>query len=308
MRGNTLKEYLLRHTQVLLACLGQLARVPGSTLLTVSAIGITLALPTILYLLVENVRILTGDWHGKAQASLFLKHKVSSVTAESLAHSLQRRPEISSIQLISAERALEEFKADSGYGRALDVLGENPLPSSIIIEFAAGIDLPAIQSMVSEFETLPEVDMAQWDMAWIERLQVILKLIQRAVWVLATLLGIAVVIIISNTIRLAIIDRREEIELMKLIGATDGFIRRPFLYVGVIQGFFGALLATIVSAGCLNLVQGPLLDLLSLYQGGFSTSGISVTTFILLLATGCSLGWLAAHAAVGRYLRQIEPE
>lgn len=301
--------YFLRHAQVLLASLGQLARAPGSTVMTVCAIGITLALPTLLYLMVDNIKSMSHSWQGRPQVSVFLKQHVSTEGIESLQRNLLERAEIKSSQLITSDQALEEFKKQSGFGRALDLLGENPLPASIVIQFNDDHSFPSIvEGLVEELRSRPEVDFAQWDMAWVKRLHVILKLVQRAVIVLATLLGLAVVIIISNTIRLAILNRRDEIEIMKLIGATDRFIRRPFLYGGVIQGLLGALFAVAIVIVCLKLLDGPVVELLDLYRGTFTASGVTGRTFSLLLAAGSGLGWLAARAAVGRYLRQIEPK
>jgi len=301
--------YFLRHAQVLLASLGQLARAPGSTLMTVCAIGITLALPTLLYLLVDNIETMSRSWGGRVQVSIFLKQNVSMEDAQSLQQDVLRKSEIQSSQLITADQALAEFKTQSGFGRALDLLGENPLPASIVVRFNDEYSNPAIiEELLAGLQTRPEVDFAQWDMAWVQRLYVILKLVQRAVFVLAALLGLAVVIIISNTIRLAILSRRDEIEIMKLIGATDRFIRRPFLYGGAIQGLLGALLAMVVVSVSLQLLDGPVVELVALYRGNFVTSGISGRTLSILLVTGCGLGWLAARATVGRYLRQIEPK
>jgi len=303
-----LKEYLLRHAQVLLSSLGQLARAPGSTLMTVCAIGITLALPAMLYLLVENTKNLTGNWQGRPQVSVFLKKHVTGEQARLLEQELARRPEADGVELITSEQALAEFKTRSGFGQALGIMSENPLPASIVIRISDGIsDAAVIESMVREIETRPEVDMAQWDLAWVKRLHVILKLVQRAVIVLAVLLCLAVVIIVSNTIRLAVLNRREEIETMKLIGATDSFIRRPFLYGGTIQGLLGAACAIVVVYICLGLLDGPIAELLALYHGGFAMSGINTRTISLLLAAGGGLGWLAARTAVGRHLRRIEP-
>lgn len=300
--------YFLRHAQVLMSSLGQLARTPGSTLMTVCAIGITLALPTLLYLLVNNVEDITRDWQGRAQVSVFLKQEVALETARSMERELSLRPEVETTELISADQALSEFKAQSGFGAALGILGENPLPASIVLHLGRGFEDPeAIEQLVQRIAARPEVDLAQWDMAWVQRLHVILMLIQRGVTVLAVLLVLAVVIIISNTIRLAISNRRDEIEIMKLIGATEGFVRRPFLYGGVLQGLLGALCASAIVFVCIALLRGPVAQLVSLYHADFDTSGIDLKLVVTLLAAGATLGWLAAWAAVGRYLRQIEP-
>ena len=301
-------DYLIRHIQVCLSSVGQLVRSPGSTLMTVLAIGITLALPTLLYLLVENVGNITQSWQGRAQVSVFLQLDTPSAAAHALQQTLSARPEIESSRLITAQQALEEFKSQSGFGAALDILSDNPLPASILLHLKTDQDQPdVIERLIKEIEANPEVDLAQWDMAWIRRLHVILKLVQRSVLMLAVLLVLAVVIIISNTIRLAIMNRRDEIEIMKLIGATDSFIRRPFLYGGVLQGLLGALCAGAIVSICIRLLRDPIGELVVLYHGDFSTTGLDPGSFLTLLLAGSALGWLAARAAVGRYLGQIEP-
>lgn len=303
-----MKSYLIRHAQVLLSSVGQLARAPGSTLMTVCAIGITLALPTLLYLLVENVEHLSRNWQSRAQISVFLKLDTTTEAAQILEQELAQRPEIEASQLITAQQALEEFRTQSGFGVALDILSENPLPASILLHLNSEYDQPAaIEGLIEEVNSRPEVDLAQWDMAWIKRLHVFLKLVERSVMILAALLVLAVVIIVSNTIRLAIMNRRDEIEIMKLIGATERFIRRPFLYGGILQGLLGALCAGAIVSVCVTLLQDPVAELVMLYHGDFSTSGIDARAFAALLVAGSALGWLAARASVGRYLSQIEP-
>ena len=302
-------SYLLRHTQVLLSSMGHLARSPGSTLMTVCAIGITLALPTLLYLVVDNVERASRNWQGKAQVSVFLELDTPEDVVEKLRNELSRAEAVASSQLITAEQALNEFRSTSGFGAALDILSDNPLPASIILHIKDSHNDPAlIEPLVNDIGARPEVDVAQWDMAWVMRLHVILELVQRAVAILAVLLVLAVVIIISNTIRLAILNRRDEIEIMKLIGATNRFIRRPFLYDGVLQGLLGALCAVVIVSVCIKLLQDPVMELVVLYRGDFSATGISPRAFAILVVAGSALGWLAARAAVGRYLRQIEPK
>lgn len=303
-----MKEYLLRHAQVLLSSLGQLVRAPGSTVMTVCVIGITLALPAMLYLLVDNTKSVVRNWQGRPQISVFLKKETPREEARRMAEELTGRSESHHVSLVTAEQALTEFKARSGFGQALDILAENPLPDTIIVHISDdATDAEVIEAMVGEIESRPQVDMAQWDLAWVKRLHVILKLAQRAVLLLAALLCLAVVIIVSNTIRLAVLNRREEIETMKLIGATDRFIRRPFLYGGTIQGLLGAACAIVIIYVCLGLLDGPIAELLALYHGSYAVSGINTRTVLLLLTAGGALGWLAARMAVGRHLRRIEP-
>lgn len=300
--------YLLRHLQVFLSTVGQLARSPGSTLLTVCAIGITLAMPTLLYLLVDDIERISKDWEGQPQVSIFLNRDTSDDTARALQTELDEREEIGQSRFIHADDALADFKNHSGLGMALEILSENPLPNSILIHVQSPYDnVSDIEQLVAEIDAKPEVDFAQWDMAWIQRLHLLLDIVERGVVILAALLVLAVLIIISNTIRLAILNRRDEIEIMKLIGATERFIRRPFLYGGALQGLLGALLAAAIVTVCVTLLEGPLGELVILYRGEFNATKIEIDTFGILLAAGSGLGWLAARVAVSRHLRQIEP-
>ena len=154
---------------------------------------------------------------------------------------------------------------------------------------------------------LPGVAQAQFDLEWVRRLDAILRLAQRGVLILALLLGIAVLLVVGNTIRLAILSRRAEIEVIKLIGGTDAFIRRPFLYAGLFQGLFGGLLAWILVAASLALLAGPVRDLAGLYGSGFELAGLGLRAGAILLLGGAFLGWTGSRLAVGRHLRAIEP-
>jgi cell division transport system permease protein len=242
-----LQIYLLRHAQVALSSLGRLYRSPLASLMTAAVIGIALALPAGLYLLTGNLQQLSTRWDGAASLSLFLKQSVTEQEAQALNDKLMEWPEIERIDLISPAQALAEFRELSGFGEALDVLEENPLPAVLAVKPVPGTtDSTTISDLLDRLRILPEVDIAQLDLQWVKRFNAIVDIVQRSIWVMAALLGLAVLLITGNTIRLEIQSRREEIEVTKLIGATNAFIRRPFLYSGLWYGATGALLATLL--------------------------------------------------------------
>ncbi|MBE9515829.1 MAG: ABC transporter permease [Proteobacteria bacterium] len=275
--------------------------------MSLMVIGISLALPAGLYVSLDNMQRLSAGWGGSAQISVFLKSGVSHTDARSLATQLERRDPITQVQYITPEQALAEFKRHSGFGSALDALPGNPLPGVLVIEPAAGTSAEHLAALVDELNNHKRVDMAQLDMQWVKRLQRILEIAQRGVSLLGLLLAIGVVLTISNTIRLAILNRRQEIEIMKLIGATNAFIRRPFLYSGLFYGLFGAIIAWLLITGGLLALSGPVGQLASLYGSSYALSGLGGLASLLLLATGALLGWTGSRIAVSRHLAEIEP-
>jgi len=237
-----IKNYFLRHLQTLFFSLGQMARAPLATLMTVAVIGITLALPTGLYLLLDNLQRLSGGWDAGVQISLFLKQDIGDAEAGRIAERLRAREEIESVRYVSRQAALAEFKRLSGFGEALNLLDENPLPAVLLVRPKPAHGSPqAAAALARSLGETRGVDLAQLDLEWVKRLNAMLSLARRGVILLAGLLGLAVLLIVGNTIRLAVLNRRTEIEVVKLIGGTDRFIRRPFLYSGLLQGLAGAL-------------------------------------------------------------------
>jgi cell division transport system permease protein len=225
---------------VLLSSLGQIVSTPLPSFMTAAVIGIALALPTSLYLLLENVQQVSSEWSLASQISLFLKLDTEDIEVHKLADQLYERPDIVSVQVITPTEALEEYRNLSGFSDALKALKHNPLPAVLVIQPAAS---KTTESLLSSLAELPQVEVAQFDMLWLKRLFAMIKIVRRGVLILACLLALAVLLVIGNTIRLSIYNRREEIEVHKLVGATDGFIRRPFLYMGFWYGLFGGLIA-----------------------------------------------------------------
>lgn len=298
-------NYLLRHVQVLLAMLGQMARAPLATLLTLTVIGITLALPSGLYVMLDNLERVSAGWDRGAQASLFLKRTVTEAGAHKLAQQIRALSSVAGVDYISREAALAEFKKQSGFGTALNALDSNPLPAVLVVRLSVGNNPAAVESLMATLARLPGVDLAQLDIEWLRRLAALLQLAERAVAMLAALLSLAVLLIIGNTIRLAVVNRQTEIEIIQLVGGTPGFVRRPFLYTGLFQGLLGGLLAWLLVEASLLLLSGPARELAGLYGSSFALTGLVAEQGFLLAMAGGLLGWVGSRLAVGWQLRQI---
>lgn len=303
-----IKQYFLRHLQVLFYCLGQLWRSKVSTLMSASVIGISLALPTGFYLLLLNAQEISSGWDGDPQISVFLKTSVNDAAARKLAREIGQQKDVGEVQYISPEKALAEFKQASGFGDALKMLDENPLPGVLLVRPASNAQSTAqLKALQTKLANLAETDLAQLDLEWVKRLYTMIELATRGVMLVALLLALGVLLIIGNTIRLAIYNRRDEIEINKLIGATNGFIRRPFLYTGLLYGFIGSVMALVLVEVFILTVSNPAANLSSLYGSSFQISGLSFTVLIQVLALGSGLGLLGAWIAVRRHLKDIQP-
>lgn len=301
----TILNYLLRHAQVLLATLGQMARAPLATLLTLTVIGITLALPSGLFVMLDNLERVSAGWDRSAQASLFLKNKVSENEAQKLARQIRAMPSVSGVDYISRDAALAEFKKLSGFGTALNALDDNPLPAVLVVRLDVADNAAAIEPLMATLASLPGVDLAQLDIEWLQRLAALIKLAERAVAMLAVLLSLAVLLIIGNTTRLAVVNRRTEIEIVQLVGGTPAFVRRPFLYGGLLQGLLGGVLAWLLVEISLLLLGGPASELAGLYGSRFALTGLGIEQGLFLALAGGVLGAVGARLAVGWQLRQI---
>ncbi|QHS08805.1 permease-like cell division protein FtsX [Sinimarinibacterium sp. NLF-5-8] len=306
-RPNLLARWGQEHLRVLLFSLGKLTRTPVAASLTALVIGISLAMPAALYVAVRNLSTIGYSWQDSLQISLFLKDTVSAERGAVLAREVGNDPNVGSTQYISRDQSLAEFRERSGFGEALNVLQDNPLPAVIAINPGRNAEKQQVQQLLERLSRLPEVDVAKLDQQWMERLYAILAMADRAVGFITLLLALSVMVIIGNTIRLDIEARREEIEVMKLIGAPDSFIRRPFLYSGFWFGFGGGILAWIlVSIGTL-LLRGPASNLAQLYDSQYQLSGLGFGDGLTLILAGIILGWAGALISVWRRLMQIAP-
>lgn len=306
--GNGLAIYLQRNLQVCIYMLGELIRTPFSSMMTAAVIGIALALPMGLHVALQNVQKVTQGWNTTAQISLFLKQNVSTEQAKKLAQKLRTWKEINDVTFIHKDEALDQFRKYSGFGEAMEALDENPLPSVLVLYPSNSFNRPeAIEAMLGRFRALNEVDLAQLDMQWIKRLYGIMDIGYRAIYILSFLLALSVVLIVGNTIRLAIENKRDEIEIIKLIGGTNSFIRRPFLYTGIWLGLAGGLIAWILIGLSLWALSEPVSRLATLYESGFELTHLDIQASFLLLAIGSGLGLTGSWLAVGRHLSAIEP-
>lgn len=302
-------NYLLRHAQAFFSSLGGLARAPIASLMTIAVIGVTLSLPTGLYVVLDNIQRLSRGWEGSGQISLFLKRDTGAAAAQKLADKIRLLPAVAGVEYISRDAALAEFRRLSGFGAALDALEHNPLPAVLVVRPDAAHAGPgALESLAEELGRRREVELVQLDLQWVKRLRAMLGIGQRAALVLAGLLGLAVLLIVGNTARLGVLNRRDEIAVIKLVGGTDAFIRRPFLYSGLMQGLLGALTAWFFVGLSRLLLSGPIEELARLYESEFSLSGPAPMAILGLLGLGGALGWLGSRLALRRHLREIEPD
>jgi cell division transport system permease protein len=299
-----LNNYFQRHIQAAMNSLGQLSRTPLSTVMTCLVIGIALALPLALVVLLKNVEILSHNFQQSNQLTLYLKPAVNETQANELLHILKKQSNISQATLISPDQGLKELRKEAGITDVLTDLSNNPIPWSIVILPAADLHTPdTLNKLASTLKQNPEVDAVQMDILWAQRLFAVIALAHRFVYALTVFLGIGVLLIVNNCIRSATQHNKKEIDVVKLIGATNSFIRRPFLYAGMIYGLLGGIIAWQLVDFLMMWIKAPSGHLAGLYQSQFQLSGIDVNETFLLLINSILLGLVGAWLAVTRHLR-----
>jgi len=300
--------WFTRHAQAFLSTLGRLLRAPLATLLTVAVMGLALSLPLALALLAGNLRHAGEGLGDSLQLSVWLKTGTTEERAGQLAQSAQARPGVGRVQLITAKQGLARFREQSGFGEALDALPDNPLPHLIVVAPAADATAPAQLETLRRFlAAWPEVEAVQSDGAWVQRYNALLVLARRLLVAVAALLAAGVVAVVGNTIRLEIDNRRAEIEVTKLVGGTNAFVRRPFLYAGALYGVLAGLLALAAVALALAWLQPAVAELARSYGGEYRLQGLGLRLAGQVLAGGAGLGWLGAWLAATRQIDRIEP-
>ncbi len=322
--------YLLRHLQVLFDTLGRMWKAPLPTLMTLTMLGIAMALPLVLHKVADSLAGAAGQWRDKPRISLFLKApaspqasgqadgqnapanaQVNTQAADQEAIEFGRQllqiPAIDDIEYISPQAAITEFKRVSGFGAALDNLPENPLPPLLVVYPDPTLEIVQMELLVAKLSALAQVDSASFDQLWLQRLAAILALFKRGVAVLSVLMAVGVILIISNTVRLGIVNRRDEIEIIDQVGGTRAFIRRPFLYFGALQGLFGALFASAIGNLGLYLLGAPVAALAALYESSFRVEWFGLRPTIGVALAAAFLGWLAARATVDWRLHRLRP-
>jgi cell division transport system permease protein len=270
--------------------------------------GVALALPVALMLLLTSLQGVSAGWESSARVTAYMKLGASLEQTRELASEIGADGRVAELELIDRDRALAEFRASSGLDDALDYLEENPLPHTLLVtpeESARSAD--GVAGLVTFIEGMDGVEQVQVDLGWLQRLNAMTDLLARAVWALAILLAAAVVLVIGNTVRLSIESRRDEILVAKLVGGTDGFVRRPFLYTGAWFGLGGGVVAWILLQLSLWWLSGPVERLAGLYRSDFSLNGLSIDGALALIIAAMLLGWLGAWVAVKRHLDDIEP-
>lgn len=287
------------HVYSLVASLGRMLRKPWATALTIGVMAVAIALPVGLWAALANVQRFAGDVQQARQISVFLQPGIALDRARALADTLRGRVDIAKVELRTPEQGLLELRTSSGLGEAISALDGNPLPSLLVVT-PSGDETLLAQSL----QTLPEADVVQHDAGWRQRLDGWLRFGMRLAWVLAALLGLGALLVVGNTVRLDIQLRREEIGVLQLLGATDGFIRRPFLYLGGCYGLVaGALALTLLTAADAALRE-PLAELARSYGSGFVLQGFNLQSALAIVFAAGVLGWLGAGLVTGHYLRQ----
>jgi len=297
-----------RHAQALLGSLGRLARQPFATLLTVVVIGIALALPAALWLAVANLRAVTAGLDETVQLSAYLAMSTTGAQAKQAQAAIEAREGVAEAVLVSPDEGLAEFRRLSGVGDALEALPDNPLPWLVKVRPAPPHDsAAAVEALAADLRKIERVDLVEADTAWVRRIHAIQDTMQQLVLLVAAVLAAGVLAVVGNTIRLEINGRRAEIEVTKLVGGSNAFVRRPFLYSGFWYGLAGGLLAVaMVAAGLLAL--GPFVDrVAAAYGAAFSVRGLGTDEWPVVIGGGALLGLAGAWLAATYHLRRIEP-
>jgi cell division transport system permease protein len=302
------EAYFMRQAQTLVGSLGRIARHPFASAMTMAVIAIGLALPLCLQLLLQNAVAITNGWNDAFELSVYLQKAASPARAEAIVHTLRQRDDVATVRLVTAAEALAEFREYSGFGQALDALADNPLPITLIVTPSLAASTPAgTTALKTAIAAIADVGAVQLDSDWVKRLVAILELLRRVVWLTGGLLGLGVLLIIGNTIRLDVLNRRAEIEVMKLVGATDRFARRPFLWAGFWYGLGGGLLAVALVAIAVAILAGPVARLAALYGSGFHLTGLAWQTAAATILGAAALGWAGAWLAASHHIRAINP-
>lgn len=301
-----MKTWLMHHVRASGATLRKLLRAPFATAFNVIVVGVALALPCGLYVGLANVQKAVRTVSPEPQLTLFLSLDANRTDAGNIDTRLKTHPQVARLRYVPRERALEEMKRASGMTGIVDALERNPLPDAFVID--ANDSAPdSIERLRTELATWPKVAHVQLDAEWAQRLDAVLKVGRIALMLLTTVLAFSLVAITFNTIRLQILTQREEIEVTTLVGATDGFIRRPFLYYGAVLGLLGGLAACGFVWATATVLNGALIDLSYLYGARWEIEQLNLRDSLSVLAFAAGLGWLGAWLSVGRHLANVRP-
>ena len=304
------KSYFRSHYQSFASTIRRLCAEPLQTLVTSLVVAIALGLPSTLYVGVSNLEKLGSHTDATTQITVFLKMTASQLKADKLKKNLLSNIDIAAVEYISSQQGLDEFRLESNFGSVLEMLDENPLPAVLLIQPKKDIkhDSEAVRALVKKLQKETLVDSVQVDMQWLQRLHAMLEVCEKLALMLGVVLAFGVLLIIGNTVRLALENRRDEVIVVKLVGGTDSYVRRPFLYTGVWYGFMGGALAWILVTVSVHWMSAPVAHLANLYQSLFQLEGLGFSGLMGLLLIGAGLGFLGAWLAVARQLSSIEPK
>jgi len=300
-----IKVWLAQHGLVFIQTLSRLASMPLTSLLSILIIGVAFSLPVGIYIFLENLQVISGQTVVKPQMSLFLKQGAVQQDFDNLRQRLVLREEVEQFQFVSKEQALLQLQQSAGLGDIIRSLKSNPLPDTFIVD-VKDIYTDAFEQLQTDMQSWPEVEYVQFDSVWSKRLNAILNFGHVIVTVLFVLLSTGVITVMFNTIRLQILTKRDEIELSQLIGATNSFIQRPFLYFGTLQGLAGGFIAWLITALALHVMNNEFEVLADLYAMELRLKHLSVGDSVSLLLFSACLGWLGARLSVANHLWQFQ--
>jgi len=300
--------FWVHNVQQAVGSLGELVRNPFASMMTMAVLGLSLTLPATLYVIVKNTDAVGAQWDDAAQITVFLQKSLTDKERETFVKRISLDRDVARVELIEKDAALAEFKTYSGFGEALDYLASNPLPDVVLVTPGSSMRSPEqAQNLLQRLEAEREVDFGKLDVQWLTRLNALLDLVRDGFAGLALLLCLSVVLIVGNTIRLNILSKRDEIMIMKLVGATAGYIQRPFLYTGVWYGVVGGVIAWIATALLLWWIDGAVLRITELYEGQFQLQGLTLNEMLVLWLVAIGLGLLGSYLAVRKHVQAIEP-
>ncbi|MFZ4504098.1 MAG: permease-like cell division protein FtsX [Methylovulum sp.] len=306
---NKLKAYRDHHAHALFSSLGRLVASPFNSMMTIAVLSIAISLASGFYLVVANLQQLSGNLKTSAQISLFLKNEITEAHAIQLAETIKQNPAIQAVNLITKDQALAEFKTFSGFGSAITVLKSNPLPNVLqVLPKHTFEDQKELETLLQSFQQSIEVDSAQLDMQWVARLQSIMSVSECSAQLLNLMLGLSVLFIAGNTIRLELQSRHEEIVIAQLVGATCNFIQRPFLYTGFWIGFISGIVAWFTVTLMFLILRTSVENLSNLYGGNFHLLFFSFFETLALILISSSLGILGSWSVLTYQLQLTRPK
>lgn len=304
---NPIIAWLLNHIRACMYGFGEIVRAPLASIMTIAVIGVSMSLPSGFFLLLQNFQSISKPWDDTPSISLYLKQGISNNQIKQMLDDLKKRNDVKTVTYISPQQGLNEFKKTTEFSEFTKTLKDNPLPGVILVTPIEKEQSPTdMQNLLVDLKAIPAVDFAQLDIAWVKRLYYLITIGKRVIYTIALLFGIGVILIVGNTIRLTTQNHRQEIIILKLVGATNAFIRRPLLYRGLIYGLLGGCLAWLFVSLMLWWLSTPALRLADTYGSAFSIQGLGPITGLSILLISGTLGFLGSWLAIRRHLTAPE--